>query len=125
MLLGTFAVVAIVLAALGVYAVIAYTVGERTHEIGIRLALGAERGRVVRMIVKQGMISVIVGIAAGVVGALAASRLMAGLLYGVNATDARTFTMVAVALLAIGFVACAAPALRAAFVEPSIALRSE
>jgi putative ABC transport system permease protein len=125
LLLGTFALVATVLAALGVYGVVAYAVAERTHEIGIRLALGAERSHVVRMIVQQGMVSVVTGIAMGVAGALAASRLIAGLLYGVAATDAPTFAMTTLALMVIACVACVAPAVRAAFIEPSVALRSE
>jgi putative ABC transport system permease protein len=125
MLLSTFAIVATVLAALGVYAVIAYSVAERTHEIGIRLALGAERNRVVRMIVQEGIVSIVRGIAAGLVVALAASRLMSSLLYDVEATDGPTFVVVALGLTVVGFAACALPALRAAFVEPVSALRSE
>jgi putative ABC transport system permease protein len=125
MLLGTFAIVATVLAALGVYAVIAYSVAERTHEIGIRLALGAERNRVVRMIVREGIVSIVLGIAAGLAVALAVSRVMASLLYGVEATDGPTFALVALGLAVVGLVACAVPALRAAFIEPVGALRAE
>ena len=88
LLLGTFALVALVLAVLGVYGVVAYAVAERTQEIGIRLALGAERARVVRMIVSQGMLSVVAGIAGGLIVAYAATRLIAGLLYGVGARRA-------------------------------------
>jgi putative ABC transport system permease protein len=105
--------------------VIAYSVAERTHEIGIRLALGAERNRVVRMIVQDGIVSIVLGIAAGLAVALAASRGMASLLYGVEATDGPTFALVALGLTVVGFVACALPALRAAFIEPVSALRSE
>jgi len=125
LLLGTFALVAMVLAALGVYGVVAYAVAERTQEIGIRLALGAERARVVRMIVSQGMKSVLAGIACGLVGAYAATRLIAGLLYGVGSHDAPTFAITTLLLAAIAFAACAAPALRAAFVDPVVALRAE
>lgn len=125
LLLGTFAVVALLLAALGVYGVVAYAVAERTHEIGIRLALGAERRRVVGMIVRQGMTSVIAGIAVGLLSALAASRLMASLLYGVAPTDAPTFAIVTLLLTVIAFLACAMPALRAALVNPVVALRAE
>lgn len=125
LLLGTFAVVALVLAALGVYGVVAYAVAERTQEIGIRLALGAERAQVVRMIVSQGMKSVLAGIAVGLVAAFAATRLIAGLLYGVGSHDAPTFAIATLLLAAIAFAACAAPALRAAFVDPVVALRAE
>jgi putative ABC transport system permease protein len=125
LLLGTFAAVALLLAALGVYGVVAYAVAERTHEIGIRLALGAERLSVVRMIVAQGMVSVTAGIAGGLLAAMAATRLIAGLLYGVDAHDAPTFIIATLLLGAIALLACAAPALRAAMVNPAIALRAE
>lgn len=125
LLLGTFAVVALLLAALGVYGVVAYAAAERTHEIGIRLALGAERHRVVGMIVRQGMTSVIAGIGIGLLSALAASRLMASLLYGVEPTDAPTFAIVTLLVTVIGVLACAMPALRAALVNPVVALRAE
>jgi putative ABC transport system permease protein len=125
LLLGTFAVVALLLAALGVYGVVAYAVAERTQEIGIRLALGAERARVVRMIVSQGMKSVLAGIAVGLIAAYAATRLIAGLLYGVGSHDAPTFAIATLLLAAIAFAACAAPAIRAAFVDPVVALRAE
>ena len=125
LLLGTFALVALVLAVLGVYGVVSYAVAERTQEIGIRLALGAERARVVRMIIAQGMASVTVGVIAGLLGAWAATRLIAGLLYGVSAHDAPTFAIATVLLSAIAFIACAAPAWRAALVDPVVALRAE
>jgi ABC-type antimicrobial peptide transport system permease subunit len=117
--------VALVLAVIGVYGVVAYAVAERTQEIGIRLALGAERSRVVRMIVSQGMISVIAGIIGGLVGAVAATQLIAGLLYGVEAHDAPTFAITTAMLAAVALVACTAPALKAALVDPVDALRAE
>ena len=125
LLLGTFAIVALVIAVLGVYSVVAYAVSERTHEIGIRLALGAERARVVRMIVGQGMASVIAGIVIGLAAAVMATRVIAGLLYGVEATDVSTFVLSTITLTAIAFIACCAPALKAAVVDPVIALRAE
>lgn len=125
LLLGTFAFVALVLAVLGIYGVVAYAVSERTQEIGIRLALGAERARVVRMIVAQGMVSVWTGIVIGLLAAIAAARLIAGLLYGVEPHDPPTFVLATCALGVVAFVACAAPALRAAFVDPVEALRAE
>ncbi|MBY0495332.1 MAG: ABC transporter permease [Cyanobacteria bacterium] len=125
LLLGTFALVALVLAVVGVYGLVAYAVAERTQEIGIRLALGAERARVVRMIVAQGMLSVVTGVIAGLAAAIAATRLIASLLYGIDPHDAATFAIATVLLSVIAFVACAAPAMRAAFVDPVIALRAE
>jgi putative ABC transport system permease protein len=125
LLLGTFALVALVLAVIGVYGVVAYAVAERTREIGIRLALGAERSGVVRMMVAQGMLGVGAGIAVGLIGAIAGMRLIAGLLYGVDAHDLPTFVIATFVLATVAFVACAAPALRAAFVDPAIALRAE
>ena len=125
LLLGTFAAVALVLAVLGVYGVVAYAVAERTHEIGIRLALGAERARVVRMIVAQGMSGIALGILAGVIGAWTATRLMTSLLYGVRPHDAATFAIATLMLAIVAFLACALPALKAALVDPVVALRAE
>ncbi len=125
LLLGAFALSALFLAVLGVYGVVAYAVAERTREIGIRLALGAERARVVRSIIGQGMVSVVTGVIAGLIGAVLAARLIATLLYGVDAHDAPTFAIATVLLTTIAFMACAAPALRAAFVDPVVALRAE
>jgi putative ABC transport system permease protein len=125
LLLATFALVALTLAVLGVYGVVAYAVAERTREIGIRLALGAERARVVRMMVRQGMLGVIAGMVAGLAGAWASTRLMASLLYGVQPHDALTFAAVTLILAVAAFIACAAPALKAAFVDPVVALRAE
>jgi putative ABC transport system permease protein len=125
LLLGTFALVALTLAVLGVYGVVAYAVAERTHEIGIRLALGAERARVVRMIVAQGMSSIVVGIAGGLAGAWAAARFIGSLIYGVQPHDAVTFVVTTIVLSSVAFIACAAPALKAALVDPVVALRAE
>jgi predicted permease len=125
LLLGTFALVALVLAVLGVYGVVAYAVAERTHEIGIRLALGAKRQRVVRMIVGDGMLSVLGGLAIGLLAAVAATRLLAGMLYDVDPADPTTFVLITLMSGAIAFIACAAPALNAARVDPVIALRAE
>jgi len=124
-LLLLFAGMALLLSAIGIYGVMAYTTTQRRQEIGIRLALGAERARVVRMMVSQGMVSVCAGIAAGLIGAYAGTRLIAGLLYGVGSHDAPTFVAATLILITIAFIACAAPALRAAFVDPVVALRAE
>jgi putative ABC transport system permease protein len=125
LLLGTFAIVALVLAALGVHGVVAYSVSERTREIGIRLALGAERWNVVRMMVAQGMWSVVAGLVVGLFGAWAATRLIAGLLYGVRPHDTATFAVTTLALGSIACLACVVPALKAALVDPVTALRAE
>lgn len=125
LLLGSFAIVALVLAALGVYGVVGYGVSERTQEIGIRLALGAERAGVVRMIIVQGMTAVVIGLAGGLLAAIGATRFIEGMLYGVQPHDAQTFAWVTVSLAAVALAACALPALRAAFVQPAIALRAD
>lgn len=125
LLLISFAAVALFLATLGIYGVVTYAVAERTNEIGIRMALGAQRARVVGMIVAPGMASVVVGIIVGLVAASMATRLIAGLLYGVEATDLPTFAFATVTLAVIALLACCAPALKAARVDPVIALRAE
>ncbi|MBY0497260.1 MAG: ABC transporter permease [Cyanobacteria bacterium] len=125
LLLGTFAVVALVLAALGVYGVVAYAVAERTHEIGIRMALGAASFNIVRMIVAQGMWSVAVGLGVGLVSAWTATRLIEGLLYGVPPHDVATFAITTLAIIGIACMACVVPSLKAALVDPAAALRAE
>jgi ABC-type antimicrobial peptide transport system permease subunit len=118
-----FALTALLLAGLGIYGTISYLVSERTHEIGIRLALEAKRGEIMRMILRQGLKMAIAGSAVGLVGALIVSRLMAGLLYGVRPTDPATFVGVAILLIGIALLACYLPAPRAMRVNPMIALR--
>lgn len=125
LLLATFACAALVLAVLGVYGVVAYAVAERTHEIGVRLALGAERRRVARMMISDGMRSVTGGIVVGMAAAIAATRLLSGLLYDVDATDPPTFALAALLSVGVAFVACAVPALHAAWIDPATALRAE
>lgn len=124
-LLGTFAAVALLLAVVGIYGVIAYSVAERTREIGVRMALGAQRREVVRMVVRDGMAMAAIGMAAGLAGAWCLTHLMAGLLYDVKANDAATFGAVAAALAATAMLACWVPALKAARVDPMVALRYE
>ena len=124
-MVGMFALTALLLAGLGIYGVISYMVSERTHEIGIRLALGAQHASIVRMILRQGMGLAIVGAAIGLVGALIVSRLMAGLLYGVKLTDPLTFAGVAILLVGVALIACYVPARRAMGVDPIVALRCE
>ncbi len=124
-MVGLFALTALLLAGLGIYGVISYLVSERTHEIGIRLALGAQKRNILRMILRQGLGLAIAGAAVGFVCALILSHLMAGLLYGVRPTDPLTFAGVAALLIGVALLACYIPARRAIRVDPLVALRYE
>jgi putative ABC transport system permease protein len=124
-LLAGFAVIALLLASIGIYGVTAHAVSQRTHEVGIRMALGARAGDVVGMMMTQHLRPALIGLAVGVTAALALSRFLASLVYGVSATDPLTFLLMAAALLAVAAAACWIPARRATRVDPVIALRSE
>jgi predicted permease len=125
LLLAVFACVALLIAVIGIYGVLSYAVSRRTREIGLRLAIGAQPAGVLRLIVRQGMTVALAGIAAGLLGAMAVSRLLASLLYGVRGSDPRTFAAVAATLVLVSLAACYFPARRASQVDPIIALRDE
>ena len=125
LLLTLFAGLALALAAVGVYGVMSYAVTQRTHEIGIRMALGAQVGSVMKLVMKSGLLIAIAGIAIGLAGAFALTRLMSSLLFAVEPTDKATFTGVSLGLLLIALAACYIPARRATRVDPLQALRYE
>ena len=124
-LLGIFSGLALVLSSVGIYGVISYVVGQRTHEIGIRMALGAQRRDVVRMVLGEGLRVALVGVAVGIVAALGLTHLMTQMIFGVRAADPITFAGVAVLLTFVALAACYVPARRAMRVDPIVALRYE
>jgi predicted permease len=124
-LLNSFALAALVLASIGLYGVISYLVGQRTQELGIRIALGAERKDILGLVVSHGMKMALGGVAFGLVAALGLTRLLGGMLYGVSPTDPLTFTVIALLLVGVALAACFIPAWRATKVDPLVALRQE
>ena len=125
LLLGIFGGTAAVLAAIGIYGVMAYSVAERTREIGIRMALGAGAGHVVRMILRHALLMVGIGVMLGLAGSVALTRVIKSALYGVTATDPATYAGISVLLLLVAIMACLIPTRRAVAVHPTIALRYE
>jgi putative ABC transport system permease protein len=125
LLLAIFGAVALTLAAGGIYSVISYSVTQRSQEVGIRMALGAQSGEVIKLVLKQGLTLILIGIAAGITGAIAAARAMSSLLFGVTATDPATFALISILLMVVALLACYLPARRAAKIDPIVALRRE
>jgi putative ABC transport system permease protein len=124
-MLGVFAAFALILAIVGVYGVMSHLVAQGSHDIGVRMALGADRGGILLMVLRQGMELAIVGVVVGLVGAMALTRVMTSLLFGVSALDVTTFAIVPVILIATATLAIYIPALRATRVDPTVALREE
>jgi predicted permease len=125
LLLGAFATVALLLATLGLYGVLAFFVNQRTHELGVRVALGAGSASVLRLVMRRGLLLVGIGLLLGIAGAATSTRFLQSMLFGIGTTDLLTFAVVSLVLLAVATAACLIPALRAARVDPLTALRAE
>jgi putative ABC transport system permease protein len=124
LMLSIFAVVALILAAVGIYGVMSYSVTQRTNEIGIRMALGAQKSDILKLILKQGMVMVLIGVGIGLAVAVALTRIISSLLYGVGAIDLITYAFVASLLIVVALLAILLPSLKATKVDPMTALRA-
>jgi ABC-type antimicrobial peptide transport system permease subunit len=124
-ILGFFGVVALLLAAIGIYGVMTYTFSQRTQEIGIRMALGAQRADILRLAISEGMLLVAVGLGTGILGALVLTRYLRTMLFAVTPTDPLTFTAISTILASVALLACIIPAQRATEVDPLVALRND
>jgi len=125
LLLGMFAVLAMTLAVVGIYGLMSYSVSQRSHEIGLRMALGSETSRVIRMVIREGLALSGLGVAMGIGYAIAMTRVMSGLLFGIAPTDPLTYAALSLLLITVTVVACYIPARRASRVDPLVALRHE
>jgi len=124
-LLGAFSSLALLLASLGLYGVIAYSVSQRTRELGIRMAIGAQRGDVLRLVLREGLTTAGAGVVLGLIGALLATQLLKSMLFGVSATNPLIFAITALILMTVALAACLIPARRASRIDPMEALRNE
>jgi putative ABC transport system permease protein len=125
LMFASFAVIALLLAGVGVYGVTSYAVSQRTHEIGVRVALGAQLRDVLSLVVRRGVVLTVMGLVIGLVGAFAVTRVLSGVLFGVSPTDPASYIGISLVLLTVGLVASYVPARRAARVQPAVALRYE
>jgi putative ABC transport system permease protein len=125
LLLTVFAVIALLMAAAGIYGLVSYAVARRTQEMGIRVALGATVAQILALVIRQGMRPMLIGVAVGIAGSLALTKVIAGLLYGITPTDAPTFIGTALLFVAVGLIVTYIPARRAATIDPTVAFRYE